>query len=69
MLLLLLSLFFLFVEASHFDGYIKIIAVVAVVVVVVITAAVTKDDDDDGNRTDDDALPLLKLVPLVVPPR
>jgi hypothetical protein len=67
MLLLLLSLFFLFVEASHFDGYIKIIAVVAVVVV--ITAAVTKDDDDDGNRTDDDALPLLKLVPLVVPPR
>jgi len=58
-----LLLFFLFVEASHFDGYIKIIAVV-VAVVVVTTAAVTKDDD--GNRTDDDALPLLLKLPLVV---
>jgi len=60
-------LFFLFVEASHFDGYIKIIAVV--VVVITAAAAVTKDDDDDdGKRTDDDALPLLlKLkLPLVV---
>jgi len=53
----------LFVEASHFDGYIKIIAVV--VVVITAAAAVTKDD---GKRTDDDALPLLlKLkLPLVV---
>jgi hypothetical protein len=54
----------LFVEASHFDGCIKIIAVVAVVVVVITAAAVTKDDD--GNRTDDDALPLLLKLPLVV---
>ena len=56
----------LFVEASHFDGYIKINAVVAVVVVITAAAVTKDDDDDDGNRTDDDALPLLLKLPLVV---
>ena len=41
-------LFFLFVEASHFDGCIKTIAVV--VVVITAAAAVTKDDDDDDGK-------------------